>query len=87
MSVCAGMKPSQGLCTQGQRGQPKFLSFFRTVSAVHCKQERSVALIFLIQNVGHLLKLLNEGLVDPFHPIEMIAKMITRLLMSRTPQR
>lgn len=87
MPVYVGMKPFQGLCTQGQRRQPKFLSFFRMVSAVRCKPERSVALIFLIQNVGRLLKLLNGGLVDPFHPTEMIAKMITHLMMSRTPQR
>lgn len=50
MSVCAGMKPSQGLCIQGQKGQLKFLSFFRMVSAVCRKPEHSVALIFLIQN-------------------------------------
>lgn len=87
MSVCAEMKPSQRLCMQGQRGQPKFLSFFRMVSAVCCKPKHSMALIVLIQNVGHLLKLLNEGLTDPFHPTEMIAKMVTRLMMSRTPQR
>lgn len=53
MSVCAGMKPSQGLCIQGQKGQLKFLSFFRMVSAVCCKPEHSVALIFLIQNGFH----------------------------------